>query len=229
MQKDDRQGNPRAAAAGDDAARADEVERAHGAHTWQQPWVRWMACLAVLFGLTGLIALSATWVIAERGSNRVLDRIVLDARRPLPEAAMKKNETGPDLARQNAAPAAPVPAATLGFPTDSSREPTRIAPAAVVADQSGAQIGPAGPGAAAAKNVCATAPAKLRSEAARRVSRAGPAASPAARTRAMRMQAALQRYRALHPKRARMPPPAGVDHKRRALASNRASGRNGRH
>lgn len=227
MQKDDRQGNPRAGAAGDDAARADEVERAQDAQTWQQPWVRWMACLAVLFGLTGLIALSATWIIAERGNNRVLDRIVLDARRPLPEADMKKNGTGPDPARHNAAPAPPVPAATLGFPTDGSREPTRSAPAAVVSDHSGAQIRPADPGAAAAKAACATAPAKLQSAAARRVSRVAPALSPAARTRAIRMQAALHRYRALHPKKARMPPPAGIEHKRRALTSSRVNGRSG--
>lgn len=230
MQKDDRQDNPLAGAAGDDAAGDAEMEAAQDAHTWQQPWVRWLAGLAVLFALTGLIALSATWVIAERGRSRVLDQIVLDARRPLPDASTRKLETGPQSAQQNAAPAPPIPAATLTFPTDSSREPTRSAPAAVVPDQGGAQIRPSDPDAPAAIDACASEPAKLRSEAAaRRVARAGPALSPAARIRAIRMRAALQRYRALHPQKARARLPAGAKHQRRVLTSNRASAQSGRH
>ncbi|MBC7860330.1 MAG: hypothetical protein H7Z39_16475, partial [Burkholderiaceae bacterium] len=164
MQKDDRQGNPQAPVPGNDADMAGagatpagaDLEPGQGEPTWQQPWVRWVACLAVLFGLSGLIGLSATWVIAERGNNRVLERIALDARRPPPEAVTKKNETGPDLARQHAAPAA----ATLDFPVDGSGQPNRL-------PQQSVQTRPADND-AVATNACATAPAKLQSGAAAR-------------------------------------------------------------
>lgn len=228
MQKDDRKGNPQAAVPGNDAdmARAGanpagaDLEPGQGEPTWQQPWVRWVACLAVLFGLSGLIGLSATWLIAERGNNRVLEKIALDARRPPPGAVTQKNETGPDLARRHAAPAAPA-AATLDFPVGGPGQPDRV-------PQQSAQTRPADNG-AAAEHSCATAPARLQSgAAARRASRAGPAASPAARARAIRIHAALQRYRAQHQKKARTPPPAGVDRRAARAHSHRSTARNGR-
>jgi hypothetical protein len=220
MQKDDRQDPPHATVPGAHAATAQAGTHSVGgdvenAHTWQQPWVRSMAWLAVLFGLTGLIALSATWIIAERGSNRVLDQIALNARRPPPAAIMKKNLAGPDVARHNAAPAQP--AATLEVPAGSSHEPTHSAPPALVPEQGVAQMRPAHNSAAALKDACATAPLERKSGAvARRASRVGPAASPAARARAVRMRVALQRYRALHPQKARMPPPAAASRKQHA-------------
>jgi hypothetical protein len=243
MQKDDRQDPPHATVPGAHTATAQAGTHSVGgdvenAHTWQQPWVRSMAWLAVLFGLTGLIALSATWIIAERGSNRVLDQIALNARRPPPAAIMKKNLAGPDVARLNAAPAQP--AATLDVPAGSSHEPTHSAPPALVPEQGVAQMRPAlvpeqgvaqmrpaHNSAAALKDACATAALERKSgAAARRASRVGPAASPAARARAVRMRVALQRYRALHPQKARMPLPAAASRKQHANRPRNRPGRN---
>lgn len=227
MQKDGQQNIHRVDTSGADGgmarvgANAIEVDskRAQGKPPWQQPWVRWLACSSVLFALAGLIGLSATWVVAERRSNRLLDRIALDARGTLPQPPLRsgtssgagkqagpaqeagqKNEAGPDPARQNGAPAIQGAADAFGAPADSSRELTRAAPSSSIPDQAEALVKPAGKRPLALKNTsCSVAPGKPKSAAARR---AAPIASPAARARARRMRTVLERYRTSHPKKA---------------------------